>query len=192
MSSQNQGEPGHASNSITQSNPDGLASITSFSNFIPIGGDGPPSTSIGGRTYGQGLSATTTVSSDVVDNEENNTRRVRGSKLEQEQGVGNLTSGFDHKIFEESPYQFYVQKPGSDGAIFTPYMQPVQPHNLGRTYNNQGIRYHCYHLETEKPPDSWRMGIVGVDVVAADVDDKIDYMETPEINAYGVDNTPAQ
>lgn len=190
--SNSQAQPGVANNAIPQINGDGLPSYDSYPNFLPIGGDGPSSLALGGNTHGQGLGAVGTVGSSVVLDSENNTRRVRGDKVEQEEGVGNLTSGFEHPIFQESPYQYYVQKPGSDGQIFTPYIQPVQTHNMGRTLNLQGIRYHSYHLVTEQPPDTWRMGITEPDVVASNVQAKIDKLEQPQINALGLDLAPTQ
>lgn len=189
--SSGQAQPGVANNAIPQINGDGLPSTDSFPNFLPIGGDGPSSVTLGNDTHGQGLGARGTVGNVVLDSE-NNTRRVRGNKVEQQDAVGNLTSGFDHSIFQESPYQYYVQKPGSDGEIFTPYIQPVQTHNLGRTLNLQGIRYHSYHMVTEKPPDSWRLGITEPDVVASNVQAKLDALEHPEINAFGLDVAPTQ
>jgi hypothetical protein len=172
-------EPGTASNAIPQINPNGLPSLNSYSSFLPIGGDGP-SIVYDGRATG-GLGSINPLSSSVVPNAENGTRKVRGEDVEEEKSFDTLTDIAKHKAFQESPYVHYVQKPGSDGEIFTPFMKPVQTHDLGRGIPLEQIRYHSYHLLTEKPPTSWRLGLSESDKVTAIVEKKIHYRDIAPI-----------
>lgn len=184
----NQGEPGTASNAIHQTNDSALASLNSYGNFIPVGGDGASSVYNDNRTWGQGLSAVGTVSSGVVDDSQNATRRVRGAKVEDGDGEKHLTDGFEHGgAFQESPYYFYVQKPGSDGATFTPYMKPVDTSKRGRAIPLQSIRYNDYNLKEQVPPVSWRLGITAADVATGPAEQDIGRLSTPQINAFGLD-----
>jgi hypothetical protein len=188
--SMNQAEPGSANNAIHQINDSGLSSINSYGNFLPVGGDGLPSTSIGGRTWGQGLSATTSVGSEVVPEGQNNTRRVRGARVEPGEAEQNITDIAPHTAFQDSPYYFYVQKPGSEaGQVFTPYIQPVQTQKLGRAIPLQSIRYNDYHLKIEKPAESWRMGLVGPDVATVPAEKDINRLSHPQINAFGLETS---
>jgi len=181
-----QTEPGNAANAILQGNDAAMPSLTSYPNFLPIGSDGAASTAIGGRTWGQGLSATTPVDG-VVPDSENNTRRVRGAKVEEGDGIQKLTEGFTYSAFQDSPYYFYVQKPGSNGEIFAPFIKPVDTSKNGRSIPLDGIRYNDYNLIEQVPPLSWRMGLAGTDVVAAPVKQDIEHLSTPQINAFGLD-----
>lgn len=181
-----QTEPGNAQNAVQQGNDGALPPLTSYPNFIPIGSDGPSSVFIGGRTWGQGLSATTPVDG-VVPDSENNTRRVRGAKVEEGDGFQKLTEGFSHSAFQDSPYYFYVQKPGSNGEIFAPYIKPVNTAENGRAIPLQSIRYNDYNLIEQVPPASWRMGITSADVATGPAEADIERLSTPQINAFGLD-----
>ncbi len=172
-------EPGTASNAISQVNPNGLPSLNSYASFAPIGGDGP-SIVYDGRATG-GLGSINPLSSTVVPDAENGTRKVRGEKVEEEQSLDTLTDVAQHKAFQESPYVHYVKKPGSDGEIFTPFMKPVQTHQLGRGMPMEQIRYNSYHLLTEKPPTSWRLGLGDVDTISPLVEKKIHYRDIAPI-----------
>jgi hypothetical protein len=172
-------EPGTASNAISQINPNGLPSLNSYASFLPIGGDGP-SIVFDGRATG-GLGSVNPLSSGVVPNAENGTRKVRGEKVEEEDAFNALVDISKHKAFQESPYVHYVKKPGSDGEIFTPFLKPVQTHELGRGIPREGIRYHSYHLLTEKPPESWRLGLQGTDSTTPLVEKKVHYRDIAPI-----------
>ncbi len=186
-----QSEPGNAQNAIHQGNDAALPPLTSYPNFLPIGSDGPSSVAIGGRTWGQGLSATTPVSSDVVPDSDNNTRRVRGAKVEEGDGYQKLTEGFVHHAFQDSPYYFYVQKPGSDGEIFASYIQPVDYSKRGRAIPLQSIRYNDYNLKEQVPPSSWKLGIGAADVATGPAEADIDRLSSPQINAGGLNTNDA-
>lgn len=185
-----QSEPGNAQYAIHQGNDAALPSLSSYPNFLPIGSDGASSVAIGGRTWGQGLSATTTVDG-VVPDGENNTRRVRGAKVEEGDGFQKLTEGFSHSAFQDSPYYFYVQKPGSDGEHFAPYIKPVDYSRNGRAIPLQSIRYNDYNLKEQVPPSSWRLGIVGADIATGPAIADINRLSTPQINAFGLNTNDA-
>ena len=173
-------EPGTASNAIPQINPNGLPSLNSYSTFLPIGGDGPSIVYDGRATGGLG-SVNPLASATEVNNLSNGTRKVRGEKVEEEQSFNTLTDVPKHKAFQESPYVHYVKKPGSDGEIFTPYMKPVQDHELGVGKPRDQIRYHSYHLQTEKPPESWRLGLSDKDQLTSLAEQKIHYRDIAPI-----------
>jgi hypothetical protein len=188
QASGNQNEPGTAFNAIHQTNDSALPSLNSYQNFIPTGSDGPSTVYTEQRDWGQGLSAVGTVSSSVVDDSQNATRRVRGAKVEEGDGEQHLTDGFEHgPAFQESPYYFYVQKPGSDGSIFTPYIKPVDTSKRGRAIPLQSIRYNDYFLKEQVPPMSWRLGITAADVATGPAEQDIGRLSTPQINALGLD-----
>lgn len=173
-------EPGAATNAIPQINQNGLPSLNSFPSFNPTGGDGP-SIVYDGRTTGGLGSINPLNSSTEVDQEQNGTRKVRGQKVENEGDFKDLDQVDKHKIMQESPYVHYIQKPGSNGEIFTPFIKPVDSRCLGRQRPLENIRYNDHNLITQKPPASWRLGLSNSDFITPLVEKKIVYRDTAPI-----------
>lgn len=173
-------EPGAATNAISQINPNGLPSLNSYSHFLPVGGDGPSIVYDGRATGGLGAVNPLSSSTEVTDLA-NGTRKVRGEKVEEENPLDSLTDVSKHKAFPESPYVHYVKKPGSDGEVYTPFLKPVQTHELGRGIPLEAIRYHQYNLITEKPPQSWMLGLSDQDTTTPIVEKKIHYRDIAPI-----------